>query len=157
MTSEGRAIYERVFSSSLQPWMRLTDPRGLTIIHGDAHTWNFLFPRAGAGPAFLIDWQLWHVDVGARDLAFMMALHWDPSRRRELEAPLIQSYHEALLAHDVSNYVLDDLWLDYRRSVVRNLTFPIILWSRGMKPEAWWRRLECALSAYHDLGCEELL
>lgn len=157
MTSEGRRIYERVFSSSLQPWMRLTDPRGLTIIHGDAHTWNFLFPRAGAGPAFLIDWQLWHVDVGARDLAFMMALHWDPSRRREIEAPLIGLYHEALLAHGVSNYALDDLWLDYRRSVVRNLTFPIIFWSRGMKPEGWWSRLECALSAYQDLGCEELL
>lgn len=27
--------------------------------------------------------------------------------------------------------------LDYRRCVVRNLTVPIIFWSRGMKPEGW--------------------
>lgn len=154
LTVETRNIYERVFSSSLKPWLRLTDPRALTIIHGDAHAWNFLFPRIGDGPAFLFDWQCWHIDVGARDLAFMMALHWYPSRRRELERPLLHHYHENLRRTD---YSLDELWLDYRRCVVRNLTFPIISWSRGVKPEYWWHRLECAVAAYLDLGCEELI
>jgi thiamine kinase-like enzyme len=154
LPAETRKIYERVFSSSLKPWLRLTDPRALTIVHGDAHTWNFLFPRVGNGPAFLFDWQLWHVDAGARDLAFMMALHWYPSRRRELERPLLRHYHEKLGRAD---YSFDELWLDYRRCVVRNLTIPIIFWSRGMKPEGWWHRLECAVAAYRDLECEELL
>ena len=157
LTADGRLIYEQVFTSSLKPWLRLTDPRALTNIHGDAHTWNFLFPRSGSGKAFLIDWQLCHVDVGARDLAFFMALHWRPGRRRELETPLIQRYHKALLAHGITNYSYDELWLDYRRCVERNLTFPIIVWSRGGKPEAWWNRLECALAAYRDLACDELL
>jgi len=157
LTSEARKVYERVFSSSLKPWLRLTDPRALTIIHGDAHAWNFLFPRSGEGVAFLLDWQLWHVDVAARDLAFLMALHWYPSRRREVERPLLQYYHEGLVEQGIEDYTFDELWLDYRRSVVRNLTFPIILWSRGTKPEAWWHRLECALAAYRDLGCDDLL
>lgn len=156
-TVEARNIYERVFSSSLKPWLRLTDQRALTLIHGDAHTWNFLFPRSGDGTAFLIDWQLWHVDVGARDLAFLMALHWYPSRRRELERPLLRHYHESLLSHGLNDYAFDELWLDYRRCVVRNLTIPILFWSRGMKPEGWWHRLECALAAYSDLDCDELL
>ena len=157
LSVEARNIYERVFSSSLKPWLRLTDPRALTIIHGDAHTWNFLFPRSGEGAAFLIDWQLWHIDVGARDLAFLMALHWYPSRRRELERPLLRYYHECLLAQYRTDYTFDELWLDYRRCAVRNLTIPIIFWSRGMKPEGWWHRLECALAAYRDLACDELL
>ena len=157
LTAETREIYERVFASSLKPWLRLTEPRALTIIHGDAHTWNFLFPRRGSGPAYLIDWQLWHIDVGARDLAFLMALHWFPDRRCELERPLLRRYHEALLAQGVANYTLADLWLDYRRCVARNLTIPIIFWKRGMKPEGWWGRLECALAAYRELGCNELL
>lgn len=157
LPTAARQTYERVFSSSLKPWLRLTDPRALTIIHGDAHTWNFLFPRSGSGPAYLIDWQTWHIDVGARDLAFMMALHWYPSRRRELEKPLLHRYHEGLLTHGIGNYTLDDLWLDYRRCAVRNLTIPIIFWSRGMKLEMWWHRLECALAAYYDLDCDELL
>jgi hypothetical protein len=157
LTIEARHIYKRVFSSSLKPWLRLTDGHALTIIHGDAHTWNFLFPRSGEGAALLIDWQLWHVDVGARDLAFFIALHWYPSRRRELERPLIRYYHDCLLKHGVKNYSFDELWLDYRRCVVRNLTIPILFWSRGMKPEGWWHRLECALSSYRDLECDELL
>lgn len=157
LTTEARHILEKVFSSSLKPWLRLTDRRALTITHGDAHTWNFLFPRTGPGAALLIDWQLWHVDIGARDLAYFIALHWYPSRRRELERPLIRYYHDCLRKYGVENYSFDDLWLDYRRCVVRNLTNPIIFWSRGMKPEAWWHRLECALMAYRDLGCEELL
>jgi hypothetical protein len=157
LTVDARHILERVFSSSLKPWLRLTDQRALTITHGDAHTWNFLFPRSGDGAAFLIDWQVWHVDVGARDLAFLMALHWYPSRRRELELPLVRHYYESLIGHGLKNYSFDDLWLDYRRCAVRNLTFPIILWSRGMKPEGWWHRLECALASYRDLECDELL
>lgn len=157
LTTDARHVLDRVFSSSLKPWLRLTDPRALTIIHGDAHTWNFLFPRSGQGPAILIDWQLWHIDIGARDLAFLIALHWYPSRRGELEGSLIRHYHERLLEHGVQDYSLDELWLDYRRCVVRNLTIPIIFWSRGMKPEGWWHRLECALMAYRDLACDELL
>lgn len=156
LTAEGRRVYERVFGSSLEPWLRLTDTRALTVAHGDAHTWNFLFPRSGEGPAFLIDWQLWHLDVGARDLAFFMALHWYPSRRRELERPLLRHYHQGLMARGLLTYTFDELWLDYRRCVVRNLTIPILFWSRGMQPEGWWHRLECALAAYQDLGCHEL-
>ena len=156
LTAEARHVYERVFSSSLKPWLRLTDQRALTIIHGDAHTWNFLFPRSGAGAALLIDWQLWHIDVGARDLAFF-TLHWYPSRRRELEQPLLRYYHDCLLKRGVGNYSFDELWVDYRRSVVRNLTIPILFWSRGMNPEGWWHRLECALASYRDLECDELL
>ena len=157
LTVEARHVFERVFGSSLQPWMRLINPRALTVAHGDAHTWNFLFPRSGEGGAFLIDWQLWHLDVGARDLAFLMALHWYPSRRRELEVPLIRYYHEGLIASGIDNYAFEELWLDYRRCAVRNLTIPILFWSRGMKREGWWHRLECALAAYHDLECDELL
>ena len=157
LTADARKILARVFGSSLKPWLRLTDPHALTIIHGDAHTWNFLFPRSGEGPALLIDWQLWHVDIGARDLAFFIALHWYPSRRREFERPLIEYYYDRLLKYGVQNYSLDELWLDYRRCVVRNLTIPIIFWSRGMQPEGWWHRLECALMAYRDLACDELL
>jgi Phosphotransferase enzyme family len=157
LAADVRKVYERVFASSLKPWLRLTDPRALTIIHGDAHSWNFLFPRSGSGPAYLLDWQLWHIDVGARDLAFLIALHWYPGRRHDLEKPLIGRYHEALLAHGIANYTLDDLWLDYRRGVIRNLTIPIIWWSRGMNVEVWWHSVECALAAYHDLECDELL
>jgi len=152
-----RLVLEAVFNSSLQAWLRLLERRALTVVHGDAHPWNFLFPRLGKGVPYLIDWQLWHLDVGPRDLAFLLALHWEPSVRRQLELPLLHLYHEELIKSGISGYSFDELLLDYRRCVVRNLTFPIILWSRGLAREAWRNRLNYALAAYRDLDCAELL
>ena len=152
-----RLELEKVFNSSLRPWLRLVERRALTVTHGDAHTWNFLYPRSGQGMPYLIDWQLWHLDVGARDLAFMMALHWDRSVRQQLELSLLHHYHEKLVNAGISNYSFDDLLLDYRRCVVRNLTFPIIFWSRGWARESWRYRLDCALAAYRDFNGAELL
>jgi thiamine kinase-like enzyme len=157
LPASDRSILEAVFSSSLRPWFRLLEQRALTVVHGDAHPWNFLFPKSGEGVPYLIDWQLWHIDVGPRDLAFLLALHWEPTLRRQLELPLLQLYHEELTKSDINDYSFADVLLDYRRCVVRNLTFPIILWSRGLAREAWRHRLDCALAAYRDLDCSELL
>lgn len=152
-----RLELEKVFNSSLRPWLRLVEPRALTVTHGDAHTWNFLYPRSGEGVPYIIDWQLWHLDVGARDLAFMMALHWDRSVRQKLELSLLHRYHEELVNAGISNYSFEDLLLDYRLCVVRNLTFPIIFWSRSFPRESWRYRLDCALAAYRDFNGAELL
>ena len=152
-----RSVLDRVFGSRLRPWLRIADHRALTVIHGDAHSWNFLFPRSGAGSAYLLDWQLWHLDVGARDVAFLIGLHWSASRRRELELDLLRFYHGRLVAGGIQDYPFEELLLDYRRCLVRNLTVPIIFWARGMKPEGWWDRLDHAVTAYQDHDCDALL
>ena len=152
-----RGVIERVFGSSLQPWLRIVDRQALTLVHGDAHASNFLFPRSGASPAYLLDWQLWHLDVGARDVAFQIGLHWPASRRRELEGDLLHYYHGQLIQRGVPDYPFDELLLDYRRCLVRNLTVPIIFWARGMGPEHWRDRLDHAVSAYLDHDCDALL
>jgi hypothetical protein len=157
LSAQRRQTLERVFGSRLRPWLRLLDPRALTVTHGDAHGWNFLFPREIGSAAYLVDWQLWHVDVGARDLAYMIAFHYYPDLRRATEVPLLQTYVERLHVLGIDDYTWEALWLDYRRCVVRNLTIPILLWSRGLAPEAWWHRLECAIAAYEDLHCDDLL
>jgi hypothetical protein len=157
LSAERREIFERVFGSRLRPWLRLLEPRALTVTHGDAHGWNFLFPREAGTAAYLVDWQLWHLDVGARDLAFLIALHWYPERRRALEVPLLRAYGECLGDRGVKDYSWEALWLDYRLGCVRNLTIPIVFWSRGLPAEAWWHRLECTLVAYDELHCDEVL
>ncbi len=91
-TPEARRVLERAFASALHPWLRLTDPRALTVAHGDAHAMNFLFPRAVDGPAYVIDWQLWHLDLGARDVAFFVGLQRQHRGRHALELPLIRHY-----------------------------------------------------------------
>ncbi len=81
-----RAVYERVLPALPGLFGRHATGRNLTLVHGDAHLGNFLFPKdAKAGNTYLIDWQFWHPTIGGTDLAFMMATDWAAETRRRLE------------------------------------------------------------------------
>ena len=158
LSAERRRIYDRLLSAKYKIWGRLTNAAGLTVTHGDAHWWNLLYPRdADKERVRLFDWQLWHVDVGARDLAFMIALGGYAERRAMMEENLMRRYYDGLIAHGVRNYTWDDCWNDYRWSALRNLNVPVVQWSQGRSNELWWGNLERAMLAYEDLGCSELL
>lgn len=158
LSAERRKIYDQLLASKYKIWGRLTDVAGLTVTHGDAHWWNLLYPRdVGTHRVRLFDWQLWHVDVGARDMAFMIALGGYAKRRSSVEKNLMRRYYDSLIAHRVRNYTWDDCWNDYRWSAVRNLNIPVIQWSEGRSAEQWQGSLERAMLAYQDLGCAELL
>jgi aminoglycoside phosphotransferase (APT) family kinase protein len=58
--------------------------RNSTIVHGDAHVWNCFLPRYG-DDVRLFDWDGWRLGLAAEDLAYMMAVHWYPDRRRLME------------------------------------------------------------------------
>lgn len=156
--SGARAVYARMFDAR----ERLYTPARLyavyTLAHGDAHVWNLLYPRDGAGTGIrLIDWDAWRVGRGVSDLAYMMAVHWYPERRARLEAQLIERYHTGLLAHGVTGYGLDRLWEDYRLSVIGHLAIPVWQQSYGFHPSIWWPHLHRILAAFEDLGCAALL
>jgi hypothetical protein len=118
-------------------------------------------PRRFVNPARddarVFDWDLWHISVGSNDLAYMMALHWYPDRRRLIEQPLLDCYHETLIAHGVRGYdrrALDD---DYRLSVLWHITKPVSQHGIGIPPVIWWNNLERIFMAVDDLDCRELL
>jgi Ser/Thr protein kinase RdoA (MazF antagonist) len=158
LTDERRKYYERVISGSMQPWRRMLKPEGLTLSHGDAHSWNFLYPRDEAtGTALIFDWHLWHVDIPLKDLAFMIAFNWYPQRRALLEEKLLRRYHAALVAGGVARYSWEDCWRDYRFAVIRELCVPVWQWSSGMEPGVWWANLDKIWMAFADLRCAELL
>ena len=139
-------------------WGRLTRRDGLTLTHGDAHWWNFLYPSDTAkGAVHIIDWQLWHIDLGARDLAFLIAAGGFAEPRPELEAGLLRQYHEALIANGVYGYSWGDLMRDYRWSAIRNLNLPIIFHSQGKHESTWRAALRHSLDAFERLKCAELI
>lgn len=153
-----RKIYDRLLASKVRIWGRLTDAKGLTVTHGDAHWWNFLYPHdLNKHRVCLFDWELWHVDVGARDLAFMIALGGYSERRADMETDFVRRYYDRLIAGGVKNFAWDNCWNDYRWSAVRNLNIPVIQWSQGRSAELWKGNLEKSLLAYEDLDCSELL
>jgi thiamine kinase-like enzyme len=152
-----RLVYERVLASTDHLLARYRSRHQLTIGHGDAHVWNLLYPRDPAHGLRLFDWDGWRLDLGARDLAYMMALHWYPERRRRLERALLRRYHDGLIRHGVAGYSFETLWHDYRLSVIWMLGVPVWQSSLKLGPWIWWGHLERILLAFEDLGCEELL
>jgi hypothetical protein len=154
--AERRDLYERLFDRAPRLFARYGSRRDLTIIHGDAHPWNFFLPRNGEDVR-LIDWEDWSISAATDDLAYMMAMLWYPDRRRRFERPLLDRYHAELLAHGVSGYDREALGGDYRLSALRLMTRPIVQASMSIPPRVWWNNFERIMLAIDDLGCRDLL
>ena len=129
----------------------------LTIVHGDAHVWNVFVPRNGYDDALLFDWEDWGVGIATDDLAYTMAMHWYPDRRRCMERLLLDRYHATLLAQGVSGYDRPTLDEDYRWSVLWQITRPIWQEAFNVPARVWWNNLERAFLAIDDLNCRDLL
>jgi len=158
ISADKRRIYERLLLSSRKIWGRLTDPAGLTVTNGDLHWWNFLYPKYPTKDRIrIIDWQLWHIDLGARDLAFLIALGGFAKERHAAELDLLRLYHRTLLVNGVKNYEWNSFWNDYRFSAIRNLNMPVIFWSQGKHDTTWKNAMHRAFQSFDELGCIELL
>ena len=131
--------------------------RNLTIVHGDAHVWNAFVRRNGDDAALLLDWEDWSLGIATDDLAYMMAMHWYPDRRRRMEKALLDCYHATLLAQGVSGYDRPTLDEDYRWSVLWQITRPIWQEAFNVPARVWWNNLERAFLAIDDLDCRDLL
>jgi hypothetical protein len=160
LSLDRRRLYEQVLSSWPFPGLieRLEERWGLTLVHGDAHVWNFLYPlNPERDRVRIIDWHEWGMGLGTDDLAETVALWWYPERRARLEAHLLQRYHERLVEHGVQRYGWERCRDDYRLSVVKCLLAPVWMHAEGRAPAAWWPTLERVVLAFQDLGCVELL
>jgi len=155
---ERRALYARLLERAPQLLARYNSRRDLTIIHGDAHAWNFFLPRPGGNEtARLLDWENWSISIATDDLAYMMAMLWYPDRRRRLEQPLLDRYHAALMASGVAGYDRQSLADDYRLSALWLIMRPVWQAMEGIAARVWWNNLERIFLAVDDLGCAELL
>ena len=103
-------LYERILASipeqrDLNGKMRLTEARNLTLIHEDAHPGNVFFPKdPETHDPFLIDWQMWRIQIGTHDIAYMFVLAGYPDRRGAVERSLVEHYHQKLIEAGVGGY-----------------------------------------------------
>jgi aminoglycoside phosphotransferase (APT) family kinase protein len=157
MPAERRDLYQRLLSQAPRLLARYYSRRNLTIVHGDAHSWNFFLPRAGGESVRLLDWEGWSIDIATDDLAYMMAMLWYPDRRRRMERSLLDRYHTALLAHGVRGYDRQALDEDYRLSALWLILRPVSQAANNIPARVWWNNLERIFMAVDDLDCRELL
>jgi hypothetical protein len=155
---ERRELYHRLLVAAPRLVERYHSHRNITIIQGDAHVGNCFLPRDGqSDDVRIFDWDSWRIDTGTDDLAYMMAMHWYPDRRRRIEQSLLDCYHTELVERGVQNYDRRALSDDYRLSVLWQITTPIWQAENNIPTVIWWNNLERIHLAVEDLGCRDLL
>jgi aminoglycoside phosphotransferase (APT) family kinase protein len=136
---------------------RTDSRRAVTIVHGDAHVWNCFLPRDGGSDVRLFDWDGWRLGVATEDLAYVMAVPWYPDRRRLMESPLRDVYHDELQSQGVEGYDRRALNGDYRLSALWAIVTPVFQASANIPTVIWWNNFERIHLAVEDLRCRELL
>jgi hypothetical protein len=157
LPSERRDFYRRLIDTGLRLHTHHRSHRNMTVVQGDSHVWNNFLPRDNGDDIRIFDWDCWRVDVAADDLAYMLALHWYPDRRRRMEQPLLDCYHATLLECGVTGYDRAALAEDYRLAVLWQATAPIWQAMSNIPPLIWWNNLERIFLAVDDLDCRALL
>jgi len=93
-----------------------------TLIHGDLHLDNIAFRDSSrAATPVITDWQTVGVGPAVVDLAACLSGALDVAERTRVEADLLASYHDGLLAAGVSDYSRALLERDYGLALVRQL------------------------------------
>jgi hypothetical protein len=154
---ERHDLYDRLLAAGPRLAARSIAAHDQTIAHGDSHVWNCMLPNDGSDDVRFFDWDSWRIATGTSDLTYMMAVQWYPDWRRHAERPLLDHYHETLLAHGVRGYDRAALAADYRLSTLWQLATPVWQEAYGVPPVIWWNNLQRVLLAVDDLGCRDLL
>lgn len=76
---------------------RLTNPRGMSLLHGDLNSMNILTPKGNDSPVYFIDrqpfdWSLTYA-VAIHDLAYFLVLWWPEDIRTAHEAEIVRCWH----------------------------------------------------------------
>ena len=135
-----RRMYECAFESHLDLLLsRLQMGRNLTLVPGDVHVANFLFPhQTQTNRAYLIDWHTFDFEpqcwLGAADVAYMICHYWFAERRQVFEKEILKRYHQHLQENGVTDYTWDEFWYDYRLSAIISLYVPVL---RSNRYNSW--------------------
>ena len=133
---------------------RLLTGRRLTVIHNQLEPGNLMYAHRACR---ILDWKHWRAGLPAEDLAYMIAFHWPPAKRKFEEPRFLQRHWAEMRRHGVGDYGYDDYLRDYRSAIGLRLGEMIGAWQvddwRGGKWQLWDKIL-AGLRAFeeHDVG-----
>lgn len=92
-----RDLTEVVSKVETQLRSRLSDGRGMSLLHGDLNSMNILTPKGHDSPVYFIDrqpfdWSLTYA-LAIHDLAYLLVLWWPKEIRIAHEAKIIRHWH----------------------------------------------------------------
>lgn len=142
-------------------WKRiLAEPRSLW--HNDLRADNVLFDACGgAMPVAVLDWQGVTYARGMMDVSYFIGTSLTTEDRRANERDLVRHYHEALVAHGVTDFSLEDCWREFRLLAIHPLqtaVFGLGAVKRTDRGDRMWRNwIERSATMTRDLDSFGLL
>lgn len=103
--------------------------KNITVIHGDLHPGQLLFPTDEDKRIVFSGLQAVRIGLGTEDLAMLIALHIEPNKSKA--KPILDFYY-GYLSEKAIGYSYEDFISDYKISIAENLFFPIRLINQGI-------------------------
>lgn len=155
------AMYEHAIKISLELEMeryeRFTNKNNITLIHGDSHIYNFMFPHNKNKAPIIVDFQFWNTGIGVGDVAHLTREAFPKEGREKLHRLIIKKYHETLLKQGVQGYSFEDCLKDYRKQVACMLLIPVWQYTCfNIEYDEWIKDIPSLVSNYKALRCGEL-
>ncbi len=95
-----------------------------TLVHFDFRADNLLYDSDGS--VAVVDWQTISQGGGAADLGYFLSQNLSTEDRRAHETALLRAYHDALVAHGVTDYDFESLQADYRVGITCGWVIPVL-------------------------------
>lgn len=100
--------------------------RPATVVHGDLRADNLLFTKdAPDAEPVILDWQLANRTLAAIDVARVMGGSEPAAERSGHQIEVCAAWHEALVAHGVRGYPLEEALDDFRLAALYCLFIPV--------------------------------
>lgn len=123
-----QTVMEQIMSSGAA-WMQEMATPPLSVIHGDCHSENFLWPQEFAardGEAIAIDFQLSTIGQPLFDVANFLLMSVDSDLLQQQEDDLLLYYHTQLITHISTEFSMTELRKRYTAGMCYTLALEVI-------------------------------
>ncbi len=110
----------------------------ISVIHGDSHIFNFMFPKVASQKPLIVDFQFWRMGISALDVMNLTRVAFPFMNEPEKHLEILKHYHTLLLEYGVKNYNFEECLDDYRLSAATAVFGPVFnYFDFGLGQEYW--------------------
>lgn len=118
--------------------IRMEQNNNISVIHGDSHIFNFMFPKDSMQKPLIVDFQFWRMGIATVDIMNLTRVAFPFMNEPERHLEVLKHYHTSLLNYGVTNYSFDECLYDYYLSEATAIFGPVFNYvDFGLGHEYW--------------------
>ncbi len=126
--------------------------KNISVIHGDSHISNFMFPQISYQKPLIMDFQFWRMGISAVDIMNLTRVSFPFRVKPDCHLKILKHYHELLLKNGITNYSMDECLNDYFLSVAMAVFGPVFnYFDFGLGQEYWGQGVFDTINNYNTV------